>query len=228
MNLEEVLNPQGMAETQPQEQEAQQPPADDGGEGAPAAPQTQERHVPLAALEAERTQRQDWKEKAIRNEEEAKQLRQQLEQFQRQPQVQQHYQPQPIDPLQQVQQQLVNERFNTSEMLVKAAHADADQVVEVFMEAARANPALAAALHQQRHPWDFAYKEGKRLAMLKEVGDDPAAYRAKVEAEIRAQLQTQAAPQLQLPQSLNGARSVAPRSAPAWTGPPPLTDIFRN
>jgi hypothetical protein len=207
-----------MAETQPQEQEAQ-PPANEDGEGAPAAPQAQEQHVPLAALEAERKTRQDWKEKAIRYEEELKQLRQQPPQ---------QFQPQQIDPLQAVQQQLVNERFNTSEMLVKQAHADADEVVEVFMEAARANPALAAALHQQRHPWDFAYKEGKRLRMLKEVGDDPAAYRAKVEAEIRAQLQTQAPPQVNVPQSLNGARSVAPRSAPAWTGPTPLNDMFRN
>lgn len=219
MSLEEVLNPQGMAEPQPDEQEAQQPPADDGGEGAPAAPQTQEQHVPLAALEAERKTRQDWKEKAIRAEAELEQLRKQ---------PQQHYQPQQVDPLQAVQQQLVNERFNTSEMLVKQAHADADEVVNVFMEAAKANPALAAALHQQRHPWDFAYKEGKRLRMLQEVGDDPAAYRAKVEAEIRAQIQSQAQPQVSVPQSLNGARSVAPRSAPAWTGPTPFGDILGN
>lgn len=219
MSLEDVLNPQGMAEPQPTEQEAQQPPADDGGEGAPAAPQTQEQHVPLAALEAERKTRQDWKEKAIRAEAELEQLRKQ---------PQQHYQPQQVDPLQAVQQQLVNERFNTSEMLVKQAHADADEVVNVFMEAAKANPALAAALHQQRHPWDFAYKEGKRLRMLQEVGDDPAAYRAKVEAEIRAQLQATAPPQVNVPQSLNGARSVAPRNAPAWTGPTPFGDILGN
>ena len=217
MSLEDVLNPQGMAEQQPTEQQAQ-PEVTDGGEGAPAAPQTQEQHVPLAALEAERKGRQDWKEKAIRYEEELKQLRQ----------PQQHYQPQQVDPLQSMQQQIVNERFNTSEMLVKQAHADADQVVEVFMEAAKANPALALALQQQRHPWDYAYKEGKRLAMLKEVGDDPAAYRAKVEAEVRAQLQSQAPaqPQFNVPASLNGARSTAPRNAPGWTGPTAMTDIL--
>ena len=63
-----------------------------------------------------------------------------------------------------------------------------------------------------------------------EVGDDPAAYRAKVEAEIRAQIQSQAPaqPQFNVPASLNGARSVATRSAPAWTGPPPLESIFGN
>lgn len=217
MSLEDVLNPQGMAEQQPTEQQ-DQPEAMDGGDGAPAAPQTQEQHVPLAALEAERTQRKDWKEKAIRLEEELKQLRQ----------PQQHYQPQQVDPIQSMQQQLVNERFNTSELIVKRDHADADQVVEVFMDAARANPALAAALQNQRHPWEFAYKEGKRLLMLKEVGDDPAAYRAKVEAEIRAQLQSQAPaqPQFNVPASLNGARSTAPRNAPGWTGPTAMTDIL--
>lgn len=221
MNLDEVLNGQQAetVEAQPQQQEAQ-PQADGGGEGAPTASQSQEQHVPLAALEAERKTRQDWKEKAIRYEEELKQLRQQA-----QPQ---QFQPQQLDPLQSIQQQVINERFNTSEMLVKRDHADADEVVGVFMEAAKANPALAAALHQQRHPWEFAYKEGKRLLMLKEVGDDPAAYRAKVEAEIRAQLQSQAQPQVQLPQSLNGARSVAPRNAPSWTGPTPITELFSN
>jgi len=221
VSIEEAFNPQGMAEQQPAEQQVEQPEVPEGGDGAPAAPQAHESHVPLAALEAERKGRQDWKEKAIRYEEELKQLRQQPPQ---------QFQPQQMDPLQSMQQQIVNERFNTSEMLVKQAHADADQVVEVFMEAARANPALAAALHQQRHPWDFAYKEGKRMAMLKEVGDDPAAYRAKVEAEIRAQIQSQAPaqPQFNVPASLNGARSVATRSAPAWTGPPPLESIFGN
>lgn len=208
-----------MAEQQPNEQEAQQPSADAGGEGAPAAPQNQEQHVPLAALEAERKTRQDWKEKAIRYEEELKQLRQQ---------PQQQFQPQQLDPLQSMQQQLINERFNTSEMLVKQAHADADEVVGVFMEAAKANPALAAALHQQRHPWEFAYKEGKRLSMLKEVGDDPKAYRDKLKAELLAEIQAEGHPRINVPASLNGARSVATRNAPGWTGPTPLNDLFKR
>jgi hypothetical protein len=195
-------------------------------EDAPAAPsqEDQEKHVPLAALEAERKGRQDWKEKAIRAEEELKALRAQYQQPQ-QPQQQQ------IDPLQAVQQQVINERFNMSEMLVRQQYQDADEKVQVFMEAARSNPALAAALQTQRHPWEFAYKEGARMLMLKEVGDDPAQYREKLKAELMAEIQKSnpaPAPALNLPQSLNGARSVAPRSAQAFTGPTPLDQLFQK
>lgn len=217
--LEEILNPtQEVEKVETQEQAEPQGEAQPEG-GAPTAPQN-DSHVPLAALEAERTQRKDWKEKAIRAEEQLRQY-----QSQQQPQAQQ---PQ-LDPLQSMQQQIVNERFNTSEMLVRNQHADTDEVVEVFMEAARSNPALAAALQQQRHPWQFAYNEGKRMRMLKEVGDDPSAYRAKVEAEVRAEmLKSQPAPALNLPASLNGARSVATRSAPGFSGPPPLDAILNR
>ena len=219
--MDEFLNPQAEAEgmaVDQQQGEPQDEPQDD--QSAPAAHHQNESHVPLAALEAERKGRQDWKEKAIRYEEELRHMR---EQAANPPQERQQ-----LDPLQSIQQQLINERFNTSEMLVKQAHADADEVVGVFMEAAKANPALSAALQSQRHPWDFAYKEGKRLSMLKEVGDDPSAYRAKIEAEVMAKLNQSQPQALNLPTSLNGARSVANRSSPAFTGPTPLDAIVNQ
>lgn len=223
MSIENLFQPQeGTAEPAEPAEVTQEVAEPETQEDAPAAPsqEDQEKHVPLAALEAERKGRQDWKEKAIRAEEELKALRAQYQQPQ-QPQQQQ------IDPLQAVQQQVINERFNMSEMLVRQQYQDADEKVQVFMEAARANPALAAALQTQRHPWEFAYKEGARMLMLKEVGDDPAQYREKLKAELMAELQKSApAPALNLPQSLNGARSVAPRSAPAFTGPTPLDQMF--
>ncbi len=136
--------------------------------------------------------------------------------------------PPQLDPLQSMQQQIINERFNTSEMLVRQAHADADDKVNIFMEAAKANPALAAALHQQRHPWKFAYDEGARMLLQKEFGSDPTAYREKVRAELIAEMQRTAPPALNLPASLNGARSVAPRAAPGFTGPPSLEEIVNQ
>ena len=219
--MDDILNPQAEAEGMAEQDLQQDLPQGDEQQdhGAPAAPQN-ESHVPLAALEAERKGRQDWKEKAIRFEEELRHLR---EQAANPPQERVQ-----LDPLQSIQQQIINERFNTSEMLVKQAHADADEVVGVFMEAAKANPALSAALQNQRHPWDFAYKEGKRLAMLKEVGDDPSAYRAKIEAEVMARLQQSQPQALNLPTSLNGVRSVANRSTPAFTGPTPLDAIVNQ
>lgn len=67
-----------------------------------------------------------------------------------------------------------------------------------------------------------------------EIGDDPAAFRAKLEAEILAKhgltaegaaAEVPAKPPV-LPSNLAGARNVGSRSGPAWSGPPSLQDIF--
>lgn len=201
---------------------AQQP----QGDGAPTAPQ-QDSHVPLAALEAERKGRQDWKEKAIRAEEEAKRYQREVERL-----SQVHGQPpQQIDPMQSMQMQLVNERFNTSEMLIRSQHKDVDQKLEAFQDAARQNPALQAALQSHRHPWEFAYQEGARLLLQTEIGNDPQSYRERVRAEVMAELSkspTAAQQPASLPQSLNGTRSVAPRAAVAFTGPTPFDSLVNN
>src|SRR6185503_12259288 len=63
-----------------------------------------------------------------------------------------------------------------------------------------------------------------------EIGDDPAAFRAKIEAEILAKhgltqeggaAQQQQKPAV-MPSNLAGARNVGSRSGPAWSGPPSL------
>ena len=200
------------------DQTQQQPGEGDQGAGTPTA--DTERHVPLAALEAERKGRQDWKEKAIRFEEEAKQLRERMQAQPQQPQ-------QPQDPLAAMQQQIVNERFNTSEMLVRDKHADLDEVIEQFKAAAAQNPALVAQMHAHPHPWKFAYDEGKRLKFAAEIGNDPEAYRKKVEAEIRAQLTQSQQPAARLPGSLADARSAGARGT-TFTGPTPLDSLFPN
>lgn len=217
--------PQGAEQGQQQPaQAAEQQPAGEAA-ASPAATE-QGKHVPLEALEAERKGRQDWKEKAIRAEAERDQLRQQMERAQPgQPQ-------QPQDPLQQTYQQIVNERFNTSEMLVRAQHTDVDEAVEAFKAAAAQNPALAAAMHQNPHPWKYAYEEGKRLKFANEIGNDPEAYRKKVRAEVEAEVRS-ASPQPAapaapvLPQSLAGARSAGARGT-TFTGPTPMETIFPN
>jgi hypothetical protein len=209
-------------EQQPQEQQPQQQPAEGEGAAPPAASETA-KHVPLEALEAERKGRQDWKEKAIRAEAELENLRRQQQAIQQGPQ--------PMEPLQQMQVQMVNERFNLSETLVREKHADVDEVIATFKEAMAQNPALMAAMHQHRHPWQFAYDEGKRLKFAAEIGNDPEAYRKKVEAEVMAKLA--ASPQSQqpaapaLPQSLAGARSAGARGN-TFTGPTPMENLFKN
>ncbi|MDN7654321.1 hypothetical protein QZM62_12790 [Burkholderia multivorans] len=222
------------------------PPADVAGAGGAAAPTDAPpasepgQMVPLKALEEERKGRQDWKEKAIRFEEELKHLRAQ----QGQPQAQATQQPQSSTPPVALtyEHALLNERMNMSEMMVRQQHGDeaVDSALEVFQKAVQENPALGAQLAQQRHPWQFMLDQAKRIQAMQEIGTDPAAYRQKLRDEILAELQQQGAtPAAQvtapaapaapvIPRSLATARSSAPRSAPVWTGPTSLNDILKS
>jgi hypothetical protein len=201
------------------------------------------------ALAAERDKRRDWKEKAIRAEGEMAELRRQLEEARKAPMPPpappQQFQPQPIDPnvdpqgfVSRVQEVVLNERLNTSEMMARQQYgAEAiETAINDFKEAAKSDPSLFPKLYANPHPYDWMVKEVERQRLLRDVGSDPAAYRAKLEAELRAKLEaeiaerTQAQPQPsaapRLAPSLATARSAAPRSAPAFTGPPPLDALF--
>lgn len=190
------------------------------GNGAPPASEDTTKHVPLAALEAERKGRQDWKEKAIRFEEELKALRNQSQQ---QPRGE-------IDPVQAQAERFENVILNASERNAIAAHGKevVDKAFERYQAEVSKNPALAMQVRNSADPWDELVKVGKRLMALDEIGDDPNAFRTKlraeVEAELRASLQTQK-PEQQLPASLAGARSAGSRGA-TWTGPTPLGSIL--
>ena len=72
-----------------------------------------------------------------------------------------------------------------------------------------------------------------------EIGDDPAAYRTKLETELREKItaelqggtqqpQTQQRPAAVMPSNLTGARNVGARSGPAWSGPSSIDDIFNR
>lgn len=195
--------------------------APEAGAESGTTPQEQAKHVPLAALEAERKGRQDWKEKAIRYEEELKALRERNQQPNQMPQQDQ----QPVDPI-------FNARLDFSEALVRSKHDDAEEVVNYFIDKARANPALVAQCFQSRFPWEFAYEQGQRMKAMEEMGD-PAAYREKVRAELLAELQQSqpvqaAASAPPIPQSLASARSSATRTASTFTGPAPIQSLFEN
>lgn len=220
------------------EQVAEQP---EGREAAESATTAQEdgRRVPLAAFEAVRGEKQDWKAKALRYEGELKAVR---EREQQQTPAQQNVEQRQVDPLERMQQELVTQRFNMSEQMARDRYKDAPDLEEMVMlcaEQAAKNPALQAQLAASPHPWDFAYKEGKRLKLMQEMGDNPADFEAKIRAKVIAELQsngqgtaaapTSAAPSAPpLPQSLATARSSAWRTAPAFTGPTPIGSLFEN
>ncbi|CAG9255967.1 hypothetical protein [Paraburkholderia caribensis] len=234
------------------EQQTQTTPADGAATvadatGATPAPESGTM-VPLKALEEERKGRQDWKEKAIRLEEELKHVRTQTQQAPAQQTTQATtqttQQPQQLT----YEQALLNERMNMSEVMVRQQHTDVDDMLTIFQKAAAENPALGAQLAQQRHPWQWMYEQAKRITAMEEIGSDPVAYRERIKAELKAEMEagaqtaqtdqqaTQqpaqqtpaAAAKPVIPQSLASARSAAPRTATTWTGPTPLNDILNS
>lgn len=137
-----------------------------------------------------------------------------------------------------MQRQIFNERLENSELRLRDKFDDVDAKIEVFKKAADANPALRAELSRQRDPYRWAYDYAKRTMAQEEIGDDPAAFRAKIEAEVRAKVEAEyaaagadpvqvAAPALRIPRSLGTAPSVAPRMQ-AVADPMEFEDIFKR
>ena len=234
--------PKPEAKTEPADKGATaKPEAEDDGE--PPQALDGEPVIPRRAYEDERRKRQDWKEKAARLEGELAAVRRQQEEAARPPPPQQQYQP-PPDPatnpqgwaqhvVQQQRAALLNERLNNSEMMLREKIGDAKvaEYVNEFRDLANADPTLFGKLYSQPHPYNWLTREVDRLRLVRDVGDDPAAYNAKIEAAARAKWEAEAkaapvSPAAGLQPSLATARSVAGRSAGAWTGEPSLEDVL--
>jgi hypothetical protein len=202
--------------------------------------------IPASTFHKART---DWKTKTVEAQTEARILREQVEAFKRQPppQAQQappQPPPEPLDPVRdpvgyhnRLQSVLLNDRLNLSEMLEREKHPPEafEAAVAEFQAVAAQQPDLYTKLHAQRHPYGWLMKEIEKLRLTRELGDDPAAFRAKIAAEERAKWEAEqgngappVSPAAGLPPSLATTRSAAPRSANAFSGPPALDDIFRR
>jgi hypothetical protein len=199
------------------------------------------RTVPFSALEKVRN---DWKSKAAAEKARADEVSRQFEDWKRQQaapaQPQPQYQPVPLDPVNnpqgfiaQVQREMFNDRLNTSElMLRKEIGAEAvSQIVADFKQAAAQNPMLERQLQQQVHPYEWVRQQVEMIRLHRDVGDDPAAYRARVIAEERAKWEAEqqgprVSPAAGLPPSLANARSVAGRATSNFTGPPTMDAIL--
>lgn len=91
-------------------------------------------------------------------------------------------------------------------------------------------------LRESGDGWEDLVRWHKRSSALKEFGADPAAYKAKVEAEIMDRLQATGAPAPtterksklppNMPSDLAGARSVGPRAGPSWQGPKSIKETL--
>ena len=207
----------------------------------PPQPLDGEPVIPRRAYEDERRKRQDWKEKAARLEGELAAMKRQQEEAAR-PQPQPMPPLAPIDPAQdpqgftnRLQQVLLNERLNNSEMMLreKLGPEKVDEYVNEFKQLAARDQTLFGKLYQQTNPYSWMQREVERQRVLRDVGDDPSAYRTRIEAEARAKWEAEAAaksapvsPAAGLQPSLANARSVAGRSAGTWTGEPSLEDVL--
>lgn len=205
------------------------------------------RMVPLASLQQVRN---DWKSRFAAEQARAQLLAQQLEEARRPPEPppQPQYMPPPPDPavdpigaLRYVQMEnqraILNERLNNSEAHLRDKLGDekVNAYVAEFQQAAQADPSLWGKLYSQASPYSWMSREMDRQRTLRDVGDDPAAYRARIAAEERAKWEAERAaapppvsPAAGLPPSLATARSVAGRTSPAWQGETSLDDVVRG
>ena len=204
-------------------------------EAAKPADTEEKATVPLKALQAERTKRQELEQRLKELEDRAKA-----------PEPEPKPIPNPaVDPAAYhalVQEQQANTLLNVSEILARQRYADLDEKIAAFREEADQNPALYQQLFRQKDPYDWVYQQGKARLALKEIGTDPEAYRQRVmqEAEtsmrekLRAELMAEfgIVPQSNqderpaVPVSMASARAASPRSE-VYRGPVPLGQLLK-
>lgn len=226
--------PEGEPEPQGQQPPQQQPEREDA------------RRVPLAALEAERRARQ-------KHQDEAAELRRQLEAFQRgqaQPPASQReltdeekfFERVQETARQAAQQQQIQDRFYQSEVAAvrkygaEAVKAAADQ----FLAVREFAPQVQVELNRQPDPIGWLVEQSRHVSEVGEFVRDGAAYRAKIEAEMREKLRAEMAgqgpgapaaapraPTVRTQPSIAGARSVSGRDA-VDESDTPLGDLLRR
>lgn len=128
-----------------------------------------------------------------------------------------------------VQQASLNARLDMSEMMVRQANPDFDEVKAEFMALAEKNPQLAEQALADAHPWNKAYDIAKNHRAMTELGaTNVAELTAQLEAKIRAELAAeQPQPTPPLPNSLANAQSARSAASGAYAGPTTLADLLK-
>ncbi len=130
--------------------------------------------------------------------------------------------------------------FAKDNAITRYSEEKVNEAERAFIDAVQSrqlDPADYQAVVGSPNRYAAAVQWHQRQLAKQEIGDDPAAYKAKVEAEIRekvlAELKqggerqpTTGAPVM--PSNLATVRNVGTRSGPAWGGPTPLNDIFKR
>jgi len=129
-------------------------------------------------------------------------------------------------------------RDNAETRFTPETVSEAEQAFISALQSQKLDPADYQKVVSSPNRYAAAVQWHKRQLAQAEIGDDPVAFRAKVEAEILAKHgiapgEQQPAAQAQqrapvMPSNLAGARNVGARSGPAWSGPSSLQDIFNR
>lgn len=139
-----------------------------------------------------------------------------------------------------IQQALAAQRENMSRMMAAEKHGESavEEAYQALAAMKSANSPEFQATYQQvmssPHPYGALVAWHGKQKVMSEIGSDPAAYREKIKAELLAELNggqqpsAQPAPSVAMPSNFATARNVGSRSGPAWSGPTPLTDIFKR
>ncbi len=126
-----------------------------------------------------------------------------------------------------VQQASFNAKLDMSEMMVRQANPDFEDVKAEFLALAATNPTLREQALTDPHPWNKAYQIAKNHRAMQELGaTDMDTLKAKLREELMAEMGTPA-PRQGLPPTLTGERNVGTRTGPAWSGPKSLDDLLR-
>lgn len=242
-------------ETPAAEPQAQPEPSSD------AEPQADDRGmVPVAALQAERQKAKRYTEQVADFQ---KQLAEQRDQFEQRfaqlfGAIQQPRQAQPEpakapdiweDPnafVQQGVQQAISPVFDQLKSMQRGlaevqykpeAVAQAVDAFDRAITSGQMDPVLHQRIMASPNPYAAAVQWHQHSSTMAEIGSDPAAYKAKLAEEIRAQvmaeLQSGQQPAGQsavpvMPSNFAAGRNVGARSGPAWSGPTPIEDIFKR
>jgi hypothetical protein len=127
--------------------------------------------------------------------------------------------------------QMVDEaRIQLSAVYAQQAHPDYVEKITAFAEAVKQNPSLTEQARKAPSPAEFAYREGAKHLALKEIGDDPVAWRQKQLEKLRAepgqveQNEPQRRPPV-APTSIATKRGTSARGAPSGR-PRHLRDVI--
>jgi hypothetical protein len=128
-----------------------------------------------------------------------------------------------------VQQATFNAKLDMSEMMVRQANPDFEEVKAEFLALAAQNPDLRNQALADPHPWNKAYQIAKNARTMRELGatnvaELEAKLREQIMAEMQGQMPAQARPAV--PPTLTGERNLGARTGPAWTGPKSLTELL--